>query len=137
MNLNETQRRIRWGIFIVLAGVAILLTILDNTGNLDSVLRFVQDPLSVITGWTAARVDSVADLTTGPRDLGTARDEIARLQAEVDVLERENEELREIQGEYQLLLDLFNRARQQPEFSRLTAAVIGRDTSPSFSPWAC
>ena len=50
---------------------------------------------------------------------------------QVDVLERENEELREIQGEYQLLLDLFNRARQQPDFTRLTAAVIGQDTSPS------
>ncbi|MCA9977825.1 MAG: rod shape-determining protein MreC, partial [Anaerolineales bacterium] len=51
--------------------------------------------------------------------------------ARVDELERENEGLREIQGEYQLLLDLFNRARQQPDFTRLTAAVIGQDTSPS------
>ena len=67
----------------------------------------------------------------GPRDLQTAREEIALLQAQVDALERENEELREIQGEYQLLLDLFNRARQQPDFTRLTASVIGQDTSLS------
>ncbi len=131
MNLNEAQRRIRWTIFIVLAGVAVLLTILDRTGNLDSALAFVRNPLATIISWTTDRTNSVADVLEGPRDLQTARDEIALLQAQVEVLERENEELREIQGEYQLLLDLFNRARQQPDFTRLTAAVIGQDTSPS------
>ncbi len=131
MNLNEAQRRIRWTIFIVLAGVAVLLTILDRTGNLDSALAFVRNPLATIISWTTDRTNSVADVLEGPRDLQTARDEIALLQARVEVLERENEELREIQGEYQLLLDLFNRARQQPDFTRLTAAVIGQDTSPS------
>ncbi|MCP4424069.1 MAG: rod shape-determining protein MreC [Chloroflexi bacterium] len=132
MNFNEAQKRIRWGVFIILAGVAILLTILDRTGNLDEALNFLQNPLATITSWTSARVDSVVDITSGPRDLETAREEIAQLQDRVHTLERENEELREVQGEYQLLLDLFNRARQQPDFSRLTAAVIGRDTSPSF-----
>ncbi len=131
MNLNEAQRRIRWTIFIVLTGVAVLLTILDRTGNLDSALAFVRNPLATIISWTTDRTNSVADVLEGPRDLQTARDEIALLQARVEVLERENEELREIQGEYQLLLDLFNRARQQPDFTRLTAAVIGQDTSPS------
>jgi rod shape-determining protein MreC len=131
MNLNEAQRRIRWTIFIVLAGVAVLLTILDRTGNLGSALAFVRNPLATIISWTTDRTNSVAGVLEGPRDLQTARDEMALLQARVEVLERENEELREIQGEYQLLLDLFNRARQQPDFTRLTAAVIGQDTSPS------
>jgi rod shape-determining protein MreC len=131
MNLNEAQRRIRWTIFIVLAGVAVLLTILDRTGNLDSALAFVRNPLTTIISWTTDRTNSVAEVLDGPRDLQTARDEIARLQARVDELERENEGLNEIEGEYQLLLDLFNRARQQPDFTRLTAAVIGQDTSPS------
>lgn len=131
MNLNEAQRRIRWGVFIVLAGVAILLTILDRTGNLDSALAFVRNPLATIISWTSEQTTSVADVLEGPRDLQTARDQIAQLQAQVDALERENEELREIQGEYQILLDLFNRARQQPDFTRLTASVIGQDTSLS------
>lgn len=131
MNLNEAQRRIRWTIFIVLAGVAVLLTILDRTGNLDSALAFVRNPLATIINWTSARTNSVTDVLDGPRDLQTARDEIALLQARVEALERENEELREIQGEYQLLLDIFNRVRQQPAFTRLTASVIGKDTSPS------
>lgn len=131
MNLNEAQRRIRWSIFIVLAGTAVLLTILDRTGNLDSALAFLRNPLATIISWTSDRANSVENVLDGPRDLGAARDEIALLQAQVDALERENEELREIQGEYQLLLDLFNRARQQPDFTRLTASVIGQDTSPS------
>ena len=131
MNLNEAQQRIRWAVFIILAGTAVLLTILDNTGNLDETLTFLRDPLTVIVGWTSARTDSIADVLDGPRDLQAAREELAQLQARVDILERENEQLREVQGEYQLLLDLFNRARQQPAFSRLTASVIGRDTSPS------
>ncbi len=66
-----------------------------------------------------------------PRDLETARNEISRLQNQIDTLERENEELREIEGEYQLLLDLFNRARQAPDYQRLTASVIGQDSNQS------
>jgi rod shape-determining protein MreC len=131
MNSNEAQRRIRWTIFIVLAGVAVLLTILDRTGNLGSALAFVRDPLTTIISWTSDRTNSVTEILDGPRDLQTARDEIVLLQAQVEALERENEELREIQGEYQLLLDIFNRVRQQPAFTRLTASVIGQDTSPS------
>lgn len=131
MNLNEATQRIRWTIFIVLAGVAILLTILDNTGYLDEALDFFRNPLATVTGWTSERADTVADALSGPRDLQTAREEIAQLQARVDELERKNEELHEVQGEYQLLLDLFNRARQRPELTRVTASVIGRDTSLS------
>jgi rod shape-determining protein MreC len=131
MNLDDAQQRIRWVVLAVLAGVAILLSILDSTGNLDSAMRIIRDPLSAVLTWTTAQTDVVADTLTGPRDLQSAREEIAQLQARVDLLERENEELIEIQGEYQLLLDLFNRARQAPELRRLTASVIGRDTSPS------
>ena len=52
--------------------------------------------------------------------------------SQVETLQRENEELREIQGDYQLLQDLFNRARETPQFRRQTASVIGYDTSPLF-----
>ncbi len=131
MNLDDAQQRIRWVVLAVLAGVAILLSILDSTGNLDSAMRIIRDPLSAVLTWTTAQTDVVADTLTGPQDLQSAREEIAQLQARVDALERENEQLIEIQGEYQLLLDLFNRARQAPELRRLTASVIGRDTSPS------
>lgn len=129
MNLNEAQRRIRWATFGILAGLAIILTILDQTGNLDTAFGIVRDPVTSVMGWTSSQAESVSDVLEGPRDLQTARLQLDDMQARIDELERENEELREIQGEYQLLLDLFNRARQAPDYRRQTASVIGQDTN--------
>lgn len=131
MKLDEAQQRIRWITFAVLAGVAILLTILDNTGNLDSVFALVRDPMTVMMDWSTTQTNTLATALSGPRELQQAKAQIADLQARIDELERENEELREIQGEYQILLDLVNRARQTPEMRRLTVSVIGYDTSPA------
>jgi rod shape-determining protein MreC len=132
MNLNETRERIRWVTFVVLAGVTILLLILDSTGSLDNTLNFLENPIAAVMEWTSARTDALIDRVAGPRDLQEARSEIERLQLQVEALQRENEQLREIQGEYQLLQDLFNRARESPEFRRQTATIIGYDTSPLF-----
>ncbi|MBE2220357.1 MAG: rod shape-determining protein MreC [Anaerolineae bacterium] len=131
MNLNKTPQRIRVIVIVVLVGTAVLLSILDSTGNLNSLFSFVRDPMTIVLGWTSGRAETVSGALSGPRDLQSAQEQIALLQNQVDSLERENEELREIQGEYQLLLDLFNRVRQSPEYTRQTASVIGRDTSPS------
>jgi len=131
MNLNDAPQRIRWITVAFLVGTAILLSILDATGNLDAAFSILRDPLTAVLNVTSGGADTVAGVLAGPRDLEAARSEIALLQSQVDELERENEELREIQGEYQLLLDLFNRARQTPEYTRQTASVIGRDTSPA------
>jgi rod shape-determining protein MreC len=129
MNLNEAQKRIRWATFGILIVLALLLTILDRTGNLDVAFAVIRNPMASIMGWTSARSQALDQVLEGPRDLETARTEIAALEERIDALERENEELREIEGEYQLLLDLFNRARQAPEYQRLTASVIGQDTN--------
>jgi rod shape-determining protein MreC len=131
MNLNDAQRRIRWTTVAVLVGVSILLSVLDSTGNLDLLFGFMQDPLTAVASWTTRQTDTIADALSGPRDLDEARAEIEELQAIIDAQEREIEELREIQGEWQILQDLFNRARQTPELRRQTANVIGYDTSPA------
>ena len=129
--MGELQQRIRWVTVAILVGVALLLTFLDSTGNLDSAFAVVRDPLTAVLGWTTARVDSIAYAISGPREIQDARAQITDLQTQLEQLERENEELREIQGEYQQLLDLFNRARQTPELRRQIASVIGQDTNPS------
>ncbi len=131
MNLNDAQRRIRWTTIAILVGASILLSVLDSTGNLDILFGFMRDPLTAVASWTTRQTDTVADALAGPRVLEEARDEIELLQAQLEVLERENEELREIQGEWQILQDLFNRVRQTPELRRQTANVIGYDTSPA------
>jgi rod shape-determining protein MreC len=131
MNLQNTPQRIRWATVAALVGIAVFLSILDATGNLDALFRFVRDPLTAVLNLTSGGADRVSDTLSGPRDLQEARAELALLREQNDALEREVQQLREIQGEYQLLLDLFNRARQSPELSRQTASVIGVDTSPS------
>jgi rod shape-determining protein MreC len=131
MNLDEAQKKVRWITLAVLVVIAVLLTVLDRTGNLDAAFTFVRDPMSVALGWTSQRTDIVADALEGPRDLQTARQEIEALKGQINALERENEELREMEGEYQLLVDLFNRARQAPDYNRLTASVIGQDPNPA------
>lgn len=132
MNLNQSQERIRWIVFVILIGVVILLLVLDSTGTLDKAISFIEDPISSAMGWTTARTDSLVDAVAGPEDLQLALQENEQLKAQIELLQRENEELREIQSEYQLLQDLFNRAKERPEFKRLTASVIGYDTSPLF-----
>jgi len=131
MNLDDAQQRIRWVTFAVLAGAAILLTLLDSTGNLNSALNFLRDPMAIALNWTSFGADTVVDALTGPRDLQAVRAENEALRARITELEREIEEQREMQGEYQILLDLFNRSRETPNFGRQAASVIGRDTSPA------
>lgn len=132
MNLNETQRRIRWVTFIILIGITILLVVLDTSGSLDSALNFLEDPLATVMSWTTERTDVFANALTGPEDLQIAQAELEHLRQQVDLLQRENEALREIQGEYKTMLELFDRARETPEFTRTTARVIGYDSSPLF-----
>ncbi len=132
MNLDDLQRQVRWRLVLFLVGLSLVLFILDSTGNLDNTFSFLQDPINAVVSWTSSRVDAFATVFAGPRDLQEARSELAALQARVDELERENEQLREIQGEYQLLQDLFNRNRETPAYNRVLANVIGRDTSPFF-----
>ncbi len=132
MNLNQTQERIRWIVFVILIGVTVLLLVLDSTGSLDNTFNFLEDPVSGVMGWITARTDGLFDAFAGPEDLQVARAEIEQLRVQNEALQRENEELREVQSEYQRLLDLFNRAREAPEFRRLTASVIGYDSSPIF-----
>lgn len=132
MNLNGTQSRIRLVTLAVLVGATILLLVLDATGNLDGVFGFLQDPISGVMGWTSSQTDSIVDTVTGPDDIQEARSQIIALQSQVDLLQKENEQLREIEGEYRLLQDLFNRARESPEFQRQIASIIGYDTSPLF-----
>ena len=131
MNPGRTQQRIRWVTLAVLIGSAVLLTILDSTGTLDSVFGFLRDPMSFVSDWTSSQTDVVADVMTGPRTLEAALEEISRLETENETLRKENEELLEAAGENQILRELFNRAADTPEYRRITADVIGQDTNPA------
>lgn len=132
MDLNETRERIRWVTFVVLIILTIVLLILDSTGGLDGVFNFLENPIAAVMGWTTSRTETVSNVLARPEEMEQAQLQIEQLQLQVEALERENEELREIRGEYELLQDLFNRARETPQFRRELASVIGYDSSPLF-----
>ncbi len=132
MNLHDTEQRVRSTTILVLAALALFFLVLDSTGNLDSAFAFLRSPVATVMNWTAGRVDNFAGVFAGPRDLQQAELRIAELEARNAQLERENAELLNRQSDYQLYVEMFNRASQSPQFERVTAAVIGRDTSPAF-----
>lgn len=132
MNLNDTRQRVRTTTVVVLVGLTLIFLILDSTGNLNNAFAFLQNPLAVMMDWTAGRADAFAEALSGPRNMAQAEQEIEALEARIATLERENARLREQQEEYQLYVELFNQASETPQFERITATVIGRDTSPVF-----
>ncbi|MFO7537508.1 MAG: rod shape-determining protein MreC [Chloroflexota bacterium] len=129
--MRDAPRRISWAAFLILMGAALLLSILDSTGNLGSALDFIRNPMAVMMQWTAGRADTLSGTLAGPRDVQEALAEIARLEAENDELVREIDQYRNRESDYQLMLELFNHARQTPDYQRITANVIGRDPNPS------
>ena len=129
--MRDTPKRISWAVFLIFMGIALLLSVLDSSDNLGSALDFIRNPLSVVMDWTAGRADTFAGALAGPRDLQEARAEIARLEAELDNAIRELEQTRNMESDYRLMLELFNHARQTPDYQRVMANVIGRDPNPS------
>lgn len=132
MNLNERRRNLRWLPLIIVILLSILFMALDRAGNLTDALRFITEPSANAMAWLAARSDAFADSLGGPRDLQTAREQIDELQRRIDALEQQNRELLEIQGEYQLLLQLFDRVNQAPDLTRVIADVVAEGPSPYF-----
>lgn len=125
--MNNLPQRIRWGVFVVLFGLSVLLMALDSTGNLDNAFAFLQNPTASLLQISSAPATALSERLAGPRDLAEARAEIAQLQADNEALLREVEELREAEGELQLMQDLFSHAVQTPDLRRVTASVIGSD----------
>ncbi len=123
---------LRWGVILGFVGVTIALFVIDQTGNSRILLDFLRDPVSSVAQILAPTADTISDQLSAPSSIAEAQDQIEALQVRVDQLERENEELRELQGEYQLLTALFDYATESPTNERVLATVIGRDPSPLF-----
>lgn len=130
--MSSTPDRIRWVALAIIVAIAFGLYVLDSTGNLDSLLRFLRDPVATLSGVAADPAQTVSSALDTPRNLTEANARIAELETRLAELERENEELRELQGEYQVLANLFEYARESPLTNRILADVIGRDPNPLF-----
>jgi rod shape-determining protein MreC len=129
MDLNNNRPKMRWQVFAFLAIIAVLLFLFDRSGNS---LGVITDPITSAMERTDVRTDAIAESLSGPDSLDQARQQISDLRFRLDQLERENEELRTVQGEYERLLGLFNRTLETPDLERVLAYVIGRGANPLF-----
>ncbi|MEM9778039.1 MAG: rod shape-determining protein MreC, partial [Chloroflexota bacterium] len=113
-------------------GIAAFLFIVDSTGNTPGLISLVRDPITTFNELLSPTADTVSDALAAPANIQLALEEIERLQRQVAELEKENEILRENQGELEVLRSLFDYATESPQNQRVLADVIGRDTSPLF-----
>ncbi len=127
-----TQSNVRLGLIISLVGIAVFLFIVDTTGNTPGLLSLVRDPISTVNSWLAPSADTVSDVLAAPANVQLAIEEIEKLQGQVAQLQRENQVLRENEGELEVLRRLFDYATDSPENQRILADVIGRETNPLF-----
>lgn len=128
----SSQSTVRWGLILSLIGIAIFLFIVDTTGNTPGLISLLRDPISTVNEWLSPTADTVSDALAGPANVQLALQEIENLQRQVAALQRENEILKENDGELEILRSLFDYATDSPENRRLLANVIGRETNPLF-----
>ncbi|MEM8857176.1 MAG: rod shape-determining protein MreC [Chloroflexota bacterium] len=127
-----SQQNVRWGLIVSMIGIAVFLFIVDSTGNTPGLISLIRDPITTINELLSPTADTVSDALAAPANVQLALEEIERLQRQVAALEKENEILRENQGELEVLRRLFDYATESPQNQRVLADVIGRDTSPLF-----
>ncbi|NLE44850.1 MAG: rod shape-determining protein MreC [Chloroflexi bacterium] len=112
---------------LVLAIVAILLLVFHETGLLapvEAALHYVLDPLQRVgSGLVGSDGGGVFQ---GLREAQTLREEVARLQEQVDALTVENVRLREFEAEVLQLRALLSFVSEYPIEAPLGAEVIGR-----------
>lgn len=126
---SNSAEQIRWRLFIVFVAISLVLLVLDTTGQLSVVSSYARVPFSAVQNWVSNRVRNVESNLSSPRDLAALQAENEQLRSRISELERQNEELLEIYAEYTILASLMEYARENPEYRRLAADIIGWDTS--------
>lgn len=121
--------RIRWRLLLILVAISLLLLGLDSLGYLSPITGYIRIPITAIQSWISGRVQTVESTLEGPRDIQALQTENRQLRHQIEELERQNEELTEIYAEYVILSTLMDYAKEDPEFRRVAADVIGWDTS--------
>jgi len=130
MNMaSHSAERVRWRLFFTFIAISLILLVLDTTGRLSTVVGYLQVPFSAAQGWVSGRASGIESTLTTPRDIDILQAENEQLRGRITELERQNEELLEVYAEYTYLSALLDYARDNPEYRRVAADVIGGDTS--------
>jgi rod shape-determining protein MreC len=115
---------------ITVALVVIGILLLALGGYLTPVSRVALSPFISIQTWLSSRYFAVQNFVTAPRDVTRLAQRNSELEAEISRLQAQIIELQGQNSELQVLSALLDFARAHPENVYLSAAVIGRDTSP-------
>jgi rod shape-determining protein MreC len=114
----------------VLAMLVIGILLLALGGYLTPLSRVALSPFVGAQTWLAERYYALRDYLTAPRDVTRLTQRNAELEAEIARLQSQIIELQQQNSELEVLSALLDFARTNPGPEYLTAAVIGRDTSP-------
>lgn len=126
---GHTPERIRWRLFLTFVAISLVLLLLETTGYLSAVAGYLRIPLSAAQSLVTGRVRGIQSAVVTPRERAALRAENEELRQRVAELERRNEELVELQAEYAVLSTLLDYAKENPEYRRVAADVVGWDTS--------
>jgi rod shape-determining protein MreC len=115
---------------VILTLIAVGLIALALGGYLTPLSRLILNPLVAAQTWISSRYQAIQDFLTSPSDITRLRQDNARLEAEVARLQGQIIDLQQQISEVQVLSSLLGFVRSNPENKYITAAVIGKDTSP-------
>jgi rod shape-determining protein MreC len=124
MNSSRTFQTVTLTLLVV--GILILAL----GGYLTPVSRLALAPFIGLQTWISTRYYAIQNLVTAPRDVAQLNQRITALEAEVARLQAQNIELQQQNTELEVLRALLGFAQAHPNPEYLSAAVIGRDTSP-------
>lgn len=110
--------------------VVIGLLILALGGYLTPMIRTALNPIFSAESWISSRLLAFQDFFNAPTDVARIRQHNAELEAEVARLQTEIITLQQEVTEVEILSELLDFARAQPENQYQAAEVIARDPSP-------
>ena len=113
-------------IFLVVGGIMALAL----GGFFTSGSNIFASSLTTVQAWLSSRYVALQDFLTAPRDIASLRQRNAELEAEVSELQAQVIQLQQEVGETQIIGELLDFSRANPENSYMGAVVIGHDPSP-------
>jgi rod shape-determining protein MreC len=125
--MNSSSRS-RFNITLIIIAVGLLILALG--GYLNPIIGSALQPVFGVQSWITTRFQAIQDYFNAPTDITRLRQRNAELEAGFARLQTEIIELQQQVSEVEILSELLDFARAQPENEYQAAAVIARDPSP-------
>lgn len=115
---------------ITIIVIAIGFLVLALGGYLNPIIGSALQPVYAVQTWITTRYQALQDYFNAPTDISRLRERNAELEAGFARLQTEIIQLQQQVSEVEILSELLDFARAQPENQYQAAAVIARDPSP-------